>query len=111
VSNPTSSGSAATPAGGGPFVGMRRRVRRAVSGEVVCDECGTVFDGEFCPTCRQRRRRRAGLEGVIDTIGGDRVWVTVERADDHDGGGWWPPDRRPYDDEDQGDDEPGGWPW
>jgi hypothetical protein len=90
---------------------MRRRVRRAVSGEVVCDECGTVFDGEFCPTCRQRRRRRAGLEGVIDSYGGDRVWVTVERADQEDGGAWWPTDRRPYDDEDQGDDEPGGWPW
>jgi hypothetical protein len=110
VSNPTSNGSAATPAGGGPFVGMRRRVRRAVTGEVVCDECGTVFDGEFCPTCRQRRRRRAGLEAVIDTIGGDRVWVTVERADHNDGGGWWPTDRVPYD-EHQGEGEPGGWPW
>ena len=110
MSNPTSNGAAATPAGGGPFVGMRRRVRRAVTGEVVCDECGTVFDGEFCPTCRQRRRRRAGLEGVIEGYGGDRVWVTVERADQEDGGGWWPTDRRPYE-EDRGDDEPGGWPW
>jgi hypothetical protein len=89
---------------------MRRRVHRPVSGEVVCDECGTVFDGECCPTCRQRRRRRAGLEAVIDTVGGDRVWVTVERADQDDGGGWWPTDRRPYD-EDPGEGEPGGWPW
>jgi hypothetical protein len=110
VGNPTSNGAAATPAGGGPFVGMRRRVHRAVTGEVVCDECGTVFDGEFCPTCRQRLRRRAGLEAVIDTVGGDRVWVTVERADHHDGGGWWPTDRHPYD-EDPGEGEPGGWPW
>jgi hypothetical protein len=53
---------------------------------------------------------RAGLEGVIDTVGGDRVWVTVERADHHDGGGWWPTDRRPYD-VDPGEDQPGGWPW
>jgi hypothetical protein len=91
---------------------MRRRVRRAVSGETVCDECGTGFDGEFCPTCRQRRRHRGGLEGVIETYGGDRVWVTVERADDEDGGRWWPTDRRPYDDgEGQYDGERGGWPW
>jgi hypothetical protein len=83
------------------------RSSRAVTGEVVWDECGTVFDGEFCPTCRQRRRWRAGLEAVIEGHGGDRVWVTVERADHHDGGGWWPTDRRPYD-EDPGEDEPRG---
>jgi hypothetical protein len=89
---------------------MRRRVRRAVTGDTVCDECGTVFDAEFCPTCRQRRRYRAGLQGVIESHRGERVWVTVERADDEDGG-WWPTDRRPYDDDGQGDVEPGGWPW
>jgi hypothetical protein len=89
---------------------MRRRITSACCGEVICDECGTVFDAERCPTCAQRRRGRAGLEAVIETYGHDRRWVTVERADDEDGGGWWPTQVRPYDDG-QGDDEPDGWPW
>jgi hypothetical protein len=47
---------------------------------------------------------------VIESYRGEWMWVTVERADDEDGG-WWPTDRRPYDDDGDGDAEPGGWPW
>jgi hypothetical protein len=90
---------------------MRHRVVAAVRGEVICDECGTAFDDEFCPTCAQRRRHRAGLEVAVETIGGQRAWVTVERSDDDDGGGWWPARVRPFEDDDQGDGEPDGWPW
>ena len=95
---------ASTPASGGRFVGMRRRVVRAVMGEIVCDECGTPFDEDQCPTCAQRRRRRAGLEVAVETTGGDRWWVTMERADAEDGGGWWPAEARPTEDTE-------GWPW
>jgi len=111
MSNPRSagSGSASTPAAGSRFVGMYRRITTTVRGETRCDECGTVFDGDRCPTCAQRRRRRAGLESVVETYAGHRVWVTVERADEDDGGGWWATGVRELDDE--GDDEPGGWPW
>jgi hypothetical protein len=111
VHNPTSNGAAATPAGGSRHVGMRRRITTSLRGEVICDECGTAFDADQCPTCAQRRRRRAGLEAVVETYGGRRLWVTMERADDGDGGGWWPSRVRPYDDEGQGDHEPDGWPW
>jgi hypothetical protein len=112
VSNPMTNGSAATPAGGSRFVGLRRRITNAIGGEVICDECGTSFDGDRCPTCAQRRRRRAGLEVVVETCGNDRRWMTMERSDEADGGGWEPTRVRPHDDDDgQGDDEPGGWPW
>jgi hypothetical protein len=111
VPNPTTDGSAATPAGGSRYVGMRRRITTAIRGEVICDECGTSFDGDRCPTCAQRRRRRAGLEAVVETYGNDRRWITMERSDETDGGGWEPTRVRPYEDDGQGDDEPGGWPW
>ena len=111
MSNPTSNGAAATPAAGSRHVGMPRRIVTGLGGEVICDECGTAFDGEQCPTCAQRRRHRAGLEMAVETDGGRRLWVTMERADEDDGGGWWPSRVRPFDDEGQGDDEPGGWPW
>jgi hypothetical protein len=87
---------------------MRRRITTALRGEVICDECGTAFDGERCPTCAQRRRRRAGLEAVVETFGNDRRYVVVERSDEDDGAGWWPTENRRLD-EDR--DEPGGWPW
>ena len=64
----------------------------------------------MCPTCAQRRRHRAGLETLVETVGGRRAWVTVERADEDDGGGWWPTRVR-FEDEDQGHAEPEGWPW
>jgi hypothetical protein len=111
VHNPTSSGAAATPVGGSRHVGMRRRIVTGLRGDVIFDECGTAFDGDRCPTCAQRRRRRAGLEAVVETDGGRRLWVTLERADDDDGGGWWPTRVRPYNNDDGGDDEPEGWPW
>ena len=47
---------------------------------------------------------------MVETVGGRRAWVTVERADEDDGGGWWP-SRVRFEDEDQADDEPEGWPW
>ena len=100
---------AATPAAGSGFVGMRRRVMTTLRGETICDECGTAFDDDRCPTCAQRRRRRAGWESVVETYGGRRVWVTVERADEDDGDGWWPTRVQSIDG--QGDDEPDGWPW
>jgi hypothetical protein len=81
VNNPTSNGAAATPAAGSRHVGMPRRIVTSLRGEVICDECGTAFDADQCPTCAQRR------------------------------GGWWPSRVRPYDDDGQGDDEPDGWPW
>jgi hypothetical protein len=90
---------------------MRRRITTVLRGEVICDECGTAFDGDRCPTCAERRRGRAGLEMVVEAYGSDRRWVTVERSDDDDGGGWWPTDVRPYDRDGLGDDEPEGWPW
>ena len=103
-------GAAATPSGGGRYVGMRRRIVTGLRGEVICDECGTAFDGKYCPTCAQRRRHRAGLETMVETAGGRRAWVTVERSDDDDGGGWWPTRVR-YEDEDPAGDEPETWPW
>jgi hypothetical protein len=111
VTNPTPPHhrSAGTPAAGSRFVGMRRRFVTTLRGETVCDECGTAFDDDRCPSCAQRRRRRAGLESVIETYSGRRVWVTLERADDDDGDGWWPSRARDLDD--HGEDEPGGWPW
>jgi hypothetical protein len=112
VHKPTSTGGAATPAAGSRYVGMRRRITTALRGEVMCDECGTAFDGDECPRCAQRRRRRAGLEVAVETYGGRRLWVTMERSDDDDGGGWWPSRVRPYGEgEGQADDEPDGWPW
>jgi hypothetical protein len=95
---------AGTPAGGGPFAGLRRRVTGLVDGRVCCDECGTSLDpaADRCPTCAQRRRRRAGLETVIDSYGGERPWATVERSDHHDGTTGPTLER---------DDEPEGWPW
>jgi hypothetical protein len=71
---------------------------------VRCDECGTVFNADAvkCPTCVQRRRRRAGLETVIECYGGDRPWTTVERSDDYDGTTGVTP---------KTGDEPEGWPW
>jgi recombinational DNA repair protein RecR len=91
---------------------MRRRITTALRGEVICDECGTAFDQDLCPTCAQRRRRRAGLKVAVETESGRHLWVTVERADDVDGGGWWPTAVRPFDDDgDQSDSEPDGWPW
>jgi hypothetical protein len=111
VSNPTTPNHrpAATPAAGSRFAGMRRRITTTLQGETICDECGTAFDAERCPTCAQRRRRRAGLESVIETYSGRRVWVTMDPADEDDGGGWWPVRARDLDDE--GNDEPGAWPW
>jgi hypothetical protein len=103
-------GSAATPASGSRFVGMRRRVVAAVQRETICDECGTAFEAERCPTCAQRRRRLAGLEMGVETEGSCRIWVTVERCDDDDGAGWWPTSVQPLEDG-KGDDEPDGWPW
>jgi hypothetical protein len=113
VPNPTTTGAAATPAAGSRHVGMHRRITTALQGEVICDECGTSFDADHCPTCAQRRRHRAGLEMAVETYGGRRMWVTLERADEDDGGGWWPTRVRPYaDGEGQGDDDgPDGWPW
>jgi hypothetical protein len=110
---PTSIGAAATPAAGSRHVGMHRRIATALRGEVICDECGSAFAADYCPICAQRRRHRAGLEMVVETYGGRRVWVTLERADEDDGGGWWPTRVRPYNDgEGQGDDDgPEGWPW
>jgi hypothetical protein len=78
---------ARTPAAGRPFPAIRRRIA-ARHGQVVCDECGTLYDpaDAVCPTCVQRRRRRGGgLEAVLDTYSGDRPWTTVERSDDLDG--------------------------
>jgi hypothetical protein len=49
----------------------------------------------------QRRRRRAGLETVIDTYVTDRPWVTIERSDLNDG--TTGPDIEA--------DEPEAWPW
>jgi hypothetical protein len=89
---------------------MRRRVVTAVRGEVICDECGTAFDGDYCLACAQRRRHRAGLETMVETVGGRRAWVSVERSDEDDGGGWWPTRVR-FEDEDQSGDDPEGWPW
>jgi hypothetical protein len=111
VENPTTQGAAATPSGGSRCVGMRRRITTALRGEVICDECGSAFVGEYCPTCAQRRRHRAGLEMLVETYGRGRHWVTVERADEGDGDGWWPTEVRPFDGEDQDGDEPEGWPW
>jgi hypothetical protein len=93
---------AGTPAAGRPFAGIRRRLAD-LEGRVLCDECGTELDPgtEQCPACAQRRRRRAGLESVIDTYSGDRPWVTVERSDDEDGTSGPAIEA----------DEPGGWPW
>jgi hypothetical protein len=89
---------------------MRRRITAAVRGDAICDGCGTSFEGERCPSCAQRRRRRAGLEAVIETYGNDRRWVIVERSDDFDGGRWEPTRVRDLA-EDQGDNELEGWPW
>ena len=110
MDNPMARGSAATPASGSRFVGMRRRVVAAIRGETICDECGCEFDGEVCPACAQRRRHRAGLEMLVETCGRERLWITVERADDEDGGGWWPISVEPLDGDDGGEDV-GGWPW
>ncbi len=85
------------PRAGPAMSGCAAASRTALRGEVICDECGTAFDGDRCPTCAQRRRHRAGLEMVGGDLRRDRRWVTVERADDDDGGGWWPTDVRPYD--------------
>jgi hypothetical protein len=95
---------AGTPAAGRPFAGLRRRLAAAVDGRVICDECAGAYDAaeDRCPACVQRRRRRAGLETVIDTYAGDRPWMTVERSDPDDGGTG--PDLAT-------DDEPEGWPW
>src|SRR4029450_13455290 len=78
---------AGTPAAGRPFAGLRRRLAAAIDGGVICDECATAYEAseDRCPACVQRRRRRAGLETVIDTYAGDRPWVTVERSDINDG--------------------------
>jgi hypothetical protein len=109
VHNPTTDGAAATPAGGSRYVGMRRRITSAVRGEVICDECGSSFDSDRCPTCAQRRRHRAGLEAVVESYDGRWHWITVERSDESDGNGWEPTRVRPYDEEADG--EPEGWPW
>jgi hypothetical protein len=94
---------AGTPAAGRPFAGIRRRVAE-LEGGVLCDECGTELDprADRCPACSQRRRRRAGLETVIDTYAGDRPWLTVERPDPGDGA---------TGPELASDDDPEGWPW
>ncbi len=94
---------AGTPAAGRPFAGLRRRLATAIDGRVVCDECATAYDAgeDRCPACAQRRRRRAGLETVIDTYGGEPPWVTIERSDSHDG------ENGP----ELVADEPEGWPW
>jgi hypothetical protein len=93
---------AGTPAAGGPFAGIRRRVA-AVAGRLVCDECGTELDAdtERCPACAQRRRRHAGMESVVETYMGDRPGVNVERSDDADGTTGL----------DVESTEPEGWPW
>ena len=92
---------AGTPAAGRPFPGLARRV---LAGRVRCDTCGTALDpaDAWCPSCAQRRRRRAGLETTLDTYGSDRPWRTVERSDHNDGS------TGPTFDEDH---EPEGWPW
>jgi hypothetical protein len=94
---------AGTPAAGRPFSGLRRRLAAAIDGRVICDECATAYDAseDRCPACLQRRRRRAGLETVIDTYVTDRPWVTIERSDLNDG--TTGPDIEA--------DEPEAWPW
>ena len=104
MTNPTTP---RTPGGGGRFVGMRRRVYRAVMGKSWCDECGNPFTEDRCPYCAQRRRRGAGLESAVETFGGERLFVTLDRADETDGEGWWPTEVDRLD----GDDEPEGWTW
>jgi hypothetical protein len=100
VADPTTP--AGTPGAGRPFPAIRRRLA-AAAGQVICEECGSVYDAgaDRCPTCVQRGRRGAGLEAVIDVYGGERPWSTVERSDALDG-------TRGPEGED-GDAE--GWPW
>jgi hypothetical protein len=100
--NPTTSdGSNVAPADGARL-GVRRRVYRAVMGHLWCDECGNPYTEDACPYCAQRRPRRAGLEGPVETFGGARVWVRMERdPDDEDGGRWYAVDASPFD--------AGGW--
>jgi hypothetical protein len=95
---------AGTPAAGRPFPGLRRRLAAAIDGRVICDECASAYDAseDRCPACAQRRRRRAGLETVIDTYAGDRPWMTIERADPDDGAAG---------PETGAGDGPEGWPW
>ena len=95
---------AGTPAAGRPFPGLRRRLTGFVGGPVGCDECGTELDSDavVCRTCAQRRRRRAGLETVIECYAGDRPWTTVVRSDEYDGTRGPTPETG---------DEPEGWPW
>ena len=92
---------AGTPAAGRPFHGFRRRLADLIDGRVCCDECGTSYEpGQgTCPTCAQRHRRVAGLESAVESYGGDRSYLTVERSDPDDGGR-------------VGENgEPEGWPW
>ena len=91
---------ARTPGAGHPFTGL---VRRSTDGPRHCDECGTRLDrdDDWCPACAQRRRRRAGLETVIDAHL-RHSWSTVERSDINDG--------TTGAELDEGD-EPEGWPW
>jgi hypothetical protein len=91
---------ARTPGAGHPFTGL---VRRSTDGPRRCDECGGHLDpdDDWCPACAQRRRRRAGLETVIDTDLHHR-WSTVERSDINDG---------TTGESLEDPDEPEGWPW
>jgi hypothetical protein len=91
---------AGTPAAGRPFTGLRRRLAAAIDGRVICDECASAYDAseDRCPACAQRRRRRAGLETVIDTYAGDRPWMTI-------------PDDGAAGPETGAGDGPEGWPW
>ena len=101
MTNPTTSNGAAVTPTDPPRLGVRRRVVRAVMGELWCDECGNPYRGDRCDYCAQRRPRRGGLEGAVETFGGARVWVRMERDDED--GGWYAVDTRPF------DIEAGGW--
>jgi hypothetical protein len=81
----------------GARLGVRRRVYRAVMGHLWCDECGNPYTEDACPYCAQRRPRRGGLEGAVETFGGAWVWVEMERDPDDEDGGWYAVDVRPFD--------------
>jgi len=96
--------SARTPAAGGRFVGVRRRVARVVMGKLWCDQCGNPFDGDECHHCAQRRRGDSGLEIGVSAWGGGNSWSVLDRSDESDGEGW-------NSDPARTDDEAEGWPW
>jgi hypothetical protein len=88
MTNPTTSNGSTAAAGDDARLGVRRRVYRAVMGHLWCDECGNSYEGDRCDYCAQKRPRRGGIEGPVETFGGALVWVQMERDPDDDDGGW-----------------------